>query len=339
MISAISLKASAIDSIDDVLEKPRDILRSLLRVTDKYDATLRRIQDLEPEVASLARRAFAWIIHSFVEVPTANLVRYALSASSNSGPGWRYTKGNRRSLQLILPACGGLIEERQVSPELVAGRLPTGTNSGSKGVCFFREYSGFSQRYRPQDTPALMFRPLKMPDSTARDHVENSPFLLSMENPHAMICAACIAFLLAYMEELRSLRSSSTADLDGTPESWLDMLVYADEHWGHHAREAAKLGPLPPDITGFLKSCREYPWRRLCQSVSAAESEVIEQGVEVLLVGGLHLAMVYGLVDIIRTVQLPYPEEAHGAGDLNEHTLAFFAYNLQTLSAFLETYM
>lgn len=129
-LSSFLIADKLLSSIPDRFISVKKVLGALedvpCEVTDRYEATLRRIQDSGPELASKARHAFIWIIYAFQQ-PTAKLFRYAL-ASTDSGTGWEYTKGYKDNLQLALTACGGLIEEQQI-------------NSGPRKVGFFREYS------------------------------------------------------------------------------------------------------------------------------------------------------------------------------------------------------
>ncbi|KAF6753023.1 ankyrin repeat-containing domain protein [Ephemerocybe angulata] len=156
-----------------------------------------------------------------------------------------------------------------------------------------------------------------------------------LPDPHVLLAAACITALEPYLEELQA--SSPIRGMSHVASTLLEqedpMLSYAWYHWGKHAnlsQASDGYGTIRAQLVSLLSKCTRFPVG--IPAVFYGRSSRDSAG------SGLHLAVAHGLIEIITSKVLPFPESSSDSRGLTPFHLAVLLGNRGTLNALLHTY-
>ncbi|KAF5336511.1 hypothetical protein D9611_006563 [Ephemerocybe angulata] len=269
--------------MDGVLEKGRSV-STLLKALDQlpsgvdemYEHTLERINAQPDEDVSIAHRVFIWLLYSTRNLSLLEL-QHALAVSFEDEA---YDPIDIIPGSMILSMCGGFVTVEE------------------KG-----EKEGESDEYGNRSY-------LRFIHYTTHDFLKTVVFF-KFPSPHSYLAVTC----LIYLRQLGGKLQEWEREEDEDPALGLyfesnPFLSYADTNWGKHAAKSKDNGPLHPFIQTFLTGCARHDG--LYNHKFAGEETSNGPSFRAT---PLHLAAMYGLVDVINAKVLPYaplPQEFGG---------------------------
>lgn len=162
-------------------------------------------------------------------------------------------------------------------------------------------------------------------DYTVKEYLEKSNDL--EDNIYNLLALTCIGCLMSHLTDVQGPAAS-----DEYLHSLLHnpLLSYAYDHWGDHTRESS--AQCHPFIISFLSTCVNYPELAPREDVKHYQ---MSSTTKVLRLSGLHLAAMYGLVDIILSQHLVSPAVSR-TGGLTPFHLAAMYNRAESLRALVE---
>ncbi|KAF6747117.1 hypothetical protein DFP72DRAFT_611641 [Ephemerocybe angulata] len=279
--------------MDGVLEKGRSV-STLLKALDQlpsgvdemYKHTLERINAQPDEDVSIAHRVFIWLLYSSRNLSLLEL-QHALAVSFEDEA---YDPIDIVPGSMILSMCGGFVTVEE------------------KG-----EKEGESDEYGNRSY-------LRFIHYTTHDFLKTVVFF-KFPSPHSYLAVTCLIYLRQLGGKLQEWEREEDEDLAfGLYFESNPFLSYADTNWGVHAAKSQGTGLLHPFIQTFLTGCARHDG--LYNHKFAGEETSNGPSFRAT---PLHLAAMYGLVDVINAKVLPYaPLPREFGGETPFHYAAQF---------------